>query len=103
MNKLRRLMEDGVQEPVPGEAPAEAIPGSVLNEPNVGGGSSGDFSMDDFLQLYPDITSVDITSPCALADYFGSLCDQQQSDMAAEEKAKIVPSSQNVDTPEEFM
>lgn len=106
---LRILGEsDAVTEPTPGEAPAQVPTGAVLNEPSMSGAASSDpdsleFSIDDFLQLYPDITKIDIHNPGELADYFASVYKDQQDQLAKEEDAKIVPSSAETGTAKEFI
>lgn len=104
---LRLLGEsDAVVEPTPGEAPAQVPTGAVLNEPSLNGGSSDtdlNFSMDDFLKLYPDIVNVDVTDPGELAKYFTMLDQAHQAELAKEADAKIVPGAAAAGSDKEFI
>lgn len=100
--------DDVVAEPTPGEAPAQVPTGAVLNEPSMNSSDAADpdalnFSIEDFLQLYPDITKIDIHNPGELADYFASVQQDQQDALAKEEDAKRVPSSAEAGTVKEFV
>ena len=81
---------------IPGEAPSQVSNQPVITEPANGGGT------DSIYDLYPDLANVDISSPCTLADYFASLCEEDQQTRAAQEQAKTVPSIAAIDTPNEF-
>lgn len=95
---LRRIFHEdvGVASAIPGEAPSQVSDQPVITEPSNGAGT------DSIYELYPDLAQVDISSPCTLADFFASLCEEDQQNQAAAAQAKIVPSMTAVDTQDEF-
>lgn len=107
MNRLHRLLlheATAVDQPVPGEADAAVPTEPVITEPEPAPDEADaqDQNAPDIYELYPDLASVDITSPCTLADYFATLCESQQTDQAAQDQADVVPALGDMDTPEEF-
>ena len=94
---LRRIFENGdaIASPVPGEAPSSVSMSPVLTEPENNPGQ-------DIYSLYPDLSNIDITSACSLAEYFAQMCEDERTNAEMEQKAQMVPSASKVDTPDEF-
>ena len=93
---LKRIFEGGqIAEPIPGEAPSTVSTAPVITEPENNPGQ-------DIYSLYPDLSQVDITSPCNLVEYFSQLCEEERNNAALEQQAQTVPSLKNIDTPDEF-
>lgn len=86
-----------VMSAIPGEAPSQVSSQPVITEPSNGAGANSIYD------LYPDLSKVDISSPCTLADFFASLCEEDQQKQAAEAQAQVVPSMGGVNTPAEFV
>lgn len=101
MNKFYKLLEAAsIDSPIPGEAPANVPDEPVVTEPApVSDNSEQNI---DIYELYPDLANIDITSPCALADYFATVCENYQADAENQMRSQVVPSLKDMDTPEEF-
>ena len=84
-----------VAPPVPGEAPSAVSNAPVITEPENNPGQ-------DIYSLYPDLSQIDITSACNLAEYFNQLCEDEKNNAAMEQQSQMVPSLKNQNTPEEF-
>ena len=95
LNNIFREGDQMVSSPVPGEAPSNMSNSPVLTEPENDPGL-------DIYSLYPDLTNVDITSPCDLAEYFAQVCEDEKNNAALEQQAQNVPSLRSVGTPDEF-
>lgn len=94
------LSEDPVvASPIPGEAPSAMSNQPVITEPSNDSSQSETPSIYD---LYPELVNVDITSACTLADYFASLCEEEQSAIEAQQQNELVPSLGAINTPDEF-
>ena len=101
MKSIRTLLKEAAV--VPGEAPGgeEGLSGNILAEP--GQNDSGENEeMPNIYELYPDLESVDVTSPCNLADFFASLCEEDMADKEESERSTYVPSLNDLDSEEEF-
>lgn len=94
---LKNILGEGtdVASAIPGEAPSAVSTDPVITEPTNPQGI-------DIYSLYPDLTDVDITSPCNLVDYFSSLCDDEAANAEYEKQVQIVPSLAQQDTDSEF-
>lgn len=96
---IQKIFFEGmdVASPVPGEAPSQVSTQPVITEPTNAGGDGS-----SIYELYPDLANVDITSACTLADFFASLCEEEQTANQVKQQSELVPSLASVDTPNEF-
>ena len=90
---IRKLFEDAIGSPQPGEAPAQVPSQPILTEPT----NDPSAQPDDYLsqipleQIYPDLVNVDKSDPMALAQFFAQIAQSQ-----------MVPSLAAQGTPDEF-
>lgn len=98
-DRIRRIFCEGmdVAPPIPGEAPSQVSNQSVITEPTNAGGDGS-----SIYELYPDLANVDITSACTLADFFASLCEEEQASNQVQQQSELVPSLAATNTPNEF-
>lgn len=95
MNRLKRILlseSEEVREPVPGEAPVAMSSQQVVTEPAP---SAETVSGTDIYSLYPELRNVDITSPCELADFFASACEDERVEAEQELRSDLVGSQNN--------
>ena len=56
----------------------------------------------DLFEIYPGLVDVDITCPCAIADFFAALCEEKMADDEMNMRQAMVPSLNDMGTEDEF-
>lgn len=100
---IRKILSEApvVDAPVPGEAESEVPVGNVITEPQNNPAGSNQETPSLF-EIYPELAQMDPTNACALADYFATMCETQQTQQQVAQQTETVPSYAAQNTPAEF-